>query len=116
MKTQSLTSLDVRDQNFETLRATLDERRREVLFALAMHGPCTTRQLAERSGRDILSVRPRITELKDMGLVVMVDPSTINSQPSTPREGIYRTVTQTEWEQFHAAQLNQQTTGQMQLV
>jgi len=103
-----MTAKEIRDQNFTSLRATLDERRREVLFALAQHDPCTTRQLALLSHRDVLSVRPRITELKDLGLVVL--------DGRDAGEGIYRCADQDEWQTWHTRLVEEHTSGQMQLV
>jgi hypothetical protein len=35
---------------------------------LCLRGPCTTAELAEESGLNILRVRPRVTELVQLGL------------------------------------------------
>lgn len=103
-----MNALDIRNDNFASLRDRLEDSRRDVLCSLAAHGPCTTRQLAQLSQRDILSVRPRITELKEVGLVVLAGRES--------GEGIYRVAAQPEWEAWHAAQLEEQTSGQLQLV
>lgn len=103
-----LTSLDVRDQNFLSLRDSLDENRREVLCDLAAHGPCTTRQLADATRRDILSIRPRVTELLQLGLVIL--------HGRTEGQGIYRIADQSEWEQFRQRHLEETTTGQLQMI
>ena len=60
-----------------------------------IHGPCTTRQLAEKSAIDILNVRPRTTDLVQIGLVEMIGGG---------QEGIYRARSQAEWEAWAAAQ------------
>ena len=70
---------DVQDRFAEGLR-------REVYRALETHGPSTTRDLAERSGIDILSLRPRVTELYQLGLVELQNPE------SRGGEGVYRVV------------------------
>jgi predicted transcriptional regulator len=98
----------LRDHNFDSLRATLDERRRGVLYALAQHGPCTTRQLALSARMDILSIRPRVTELKDLGLITYVG--------REAGEGVYAVTPQAEWQRWHAAQVEERTSGQLQLV
>lgn len=103
-----MSPVDIRNENFDSLRASLDERRRSVLCDLAQHGPCTTRQLAERSRRDILSVRPRVTELCQLGLVVL--------EHCVGREGVYSVRNQRDWELRHDRQMEEQTSGQMQLV
>jgi predicted transcriptional regulator len=99
---------DIRDQSFDTLRATLDDRRSLVLRQLAVHGPCTTRELATNAALDILSVRPRVTELLQLGLVIL--------DGRERGEGIYRVATQGEWEAWHDEQMEQQTTGQLQMI
>lgn len=98
----------IRNESFVTLRDSLNAMRREVLVALAQHGPCTTRQLAERSGRDILTVRPRVTELCELGLVLM--------DGRAGHEGIYRIASQAEWEVWRERLMEEQTTGQLQML
>lgn len=103
-----MTSTDIRNENFHHLRSQLVEKCATVLRELAVHGPCTTRQLAQLSGRDILSVRPRITDLKDLGLVVL--------SGREGGEGIYAVASQSEWEQWHATVTEERTTGQLQMI
>ena len=99
---------DIRDENFTHLCATLDDRRATVLRYLAVYGPCTTRHLAQLSTLDILSVRPRVTELVQMGLVEL--------RERVRGEGVYAVRSQREWEQWQAQKLEETTTGQLQLV
>lgn len=91
---------EIRDAQFRCLDPkTLTGLRRRCYYELLWHGPATTRDLAGRLGADILSVRPRVTELYQAGLVTLDDerPAS-NSQtltPSnsrTPHEGVYRAV------------------------
>ncbi len=100
--------IDIRNENFTAIRAGLDERRADVLRQLAVHGPCTTRDLATHSGIDLLTVRPRITELCQMGLVELLR--------RVGGEGVYGVRTQSDWETWRDRQLEESTTGQMQLV
>lgn len=58
---------DIRDLNWQQLRERVSGLRAEVHFALQREGPCTTRQLAEKTGLDLLTVRPRVTELVALG-------------------------------------------------
>lgn len=44
-----------------------------ILQDLRMHGPSTTRRVAESTFISILTVRPRMTELAQLGLVEAVD-------------------------------------------
>lgn len=50
--------------------ATLGSRQTEVIADLQAHGPSTAEQVAARTGRHWLHVRPRISELKALGRVV----------------------------------------------
>lgn len=66
-----LTPADFRNATFDSIRAGLHERRRVVYEAWLAHGPGTTRLVADRAGLDILSFRPRSTELFQMGLLTL---------------------------------------------
>ncbi|MCE5278878.1 MAG: hypothetical protein LLG03_12720 [Planctomycetaceae bacterium] len=91
-----MTPADIRDSNWTAIREHLSGRIAEVYTAWIIHGPATTRQLAQKSGIDILNVRPRTTDLVDIGLVEFVD--TQNG------EGIYRARRQDEWDAWAAFQ------------
>ena len=43
--------------------------RAKVLASLSNHGPATPDETAERLGLSILSIRPRFSELKEIGLI-----------------------------------------------
>jgi len=78
---------------FAELKGKLFSLRLSVYEALLEHGPCTTRELARVSEIDILTVRPRITELCQFGFVV--------EDEATDRrghEGTYRALTLAEAE------------------
>lgn len=86
--------IDYRDATFKDIQARLHGDRSSVLEALQIHGPTTTRHLAEAMGCDILNVRPRVTELVQLGLVELVP-----ADPDGPkREGVYRALTLPEAE------------------
>jgi len=79
--------IDYRNETWRDVESRFAESlRRQVYRALEQHGPCTTRQLAERSHFDILSVRPRVTELYQLGLAELANPEAGGG------EGIYQTV------------------------
>jgi DNA-binding MarR family transcriptional regulator len=80
--------VDYRDETWESLQDRLRGLRGEVLAALKAHGPCTTRDLARRSGIDILTVRPRVTELLQLGWAVCT--------AGEGGEGIYRAASYAE--------------------
>lgn len=59
---------DIRDANWEDLRDRLRGERLDVHAALLRRGPSATRELAESMGRsEPTSIRPRVTELCQMG-------------------------------------------------
>lgn len=103
---------DFRDTNFTTLRSTLPAKRAAVLSAWAVYGPATTRQAAGEAGIDILTFRPRTTELEQMGLLICLG----NQIENGIANGIYRIATQQEWEQWRTRLLDSHTSGQLQLV
>lgn len=70
----------VRETSLEAYRAIQDnewvsKKRREVYNVLYHHGPLTGAQISQRSGRSSVSetVRNRLTELRNMGVVKEVD-------------------------------------------
>lgn len=83
-----MTPIDYKLETWESLQDRLRGLRGRVLSALAKHGPCTTRELARRAGMDILTVRPRVTELLQLGWAVCTD--------GEGGEGIYRAASYAE--------------------
>ena len=76
-------SEQIRNDNYHAMQRSggLSEGCRIVLKALRRYGPCTTRALAWSSGIDILTIRPRITDLMHVGMV--------RTAGHDGREGIY---------------------------
>jgi hypothetical protein len=70
-----------------------------VLAAWVRHGPGTTAQLAERSQISILSLRPRTTELFDLGFICLA------AEQPAKGEGSYRARTPDEFEQWARQQI-----------
>jgi hypothetical protein len=99
--------VNCRNRTFTGIRSELHGRLQGVYCAWIAHGPCTTRQLAARAGLDILNVRPRTTELVQMGLVELVD--------GNGREGVYRARSQAEWEAWEGEQRSVDS-GQLILI
>jgi DNA-binding MarR family transcriptional regulator len=69
MKGNSLLHNDATDtevEAYEKTMGTVERLRLDVLMAL-MGGSGTGSEIAERSGIDVLNVRPRLTELTQMG-------------------------------------------------
>lgn len=87
---------DFRDATFEKLRESLwlAGKRWEVYQAFLAHGPGTTRQVAMASGIDLLTFRPRTTELCEAGFVALADGQAKGA------EGVYRARTREEFEEW----------------
>ena len=75
---------DFRNETFTSIGNRIAGQRAAVLNAWLVHGPGTTAEIAERSKISILSLRPRTTELFELGFVCLTD-----SQPEKG-EGTYR--------------------------
>jgi hypothetical protein len=89
-------TIDIRRENFEAIFARVEGLRALCWFALAKHGPGTTRQIAEWTGLDLLTVRPRVTELCDLGFAYLAD--------KHKREGVYAARDYAQAQAWHAAQ------------
>ena len=76
--------IDLRNATWNEVREQLAGRMLVVYEAWQKHGPGTTREIAERSGLDILTVRPRTTELYQMNFIMLLG--------SIGKEGIYLAV------------------------
>lgn len=64
--------IDYRDAQWNDLQSRLSGLRGRIYQAWLVHGPCTTEELANRTGISILSVRPRTTELYQLGAVTLL--------------------------------------------
>lgn len=100
--------VDLRNANFRELQRNLSAIRSAVLNAWMQYGPETTRVVSERAAMDILTFRPRTTELFQMGLLRMVE--------TLDHEGIYQVRSIPEWEAWRREQLAIADSGQLQLV
>lgn len=78
--------VDLRNETWESLQTRVTGLRQAVLLAYRQHGPGTTRELAKASGIDLLSLRPRVTELVDLGFMRLVR--------GEGGEGIYEALTE----------------------
>lgn len=77
--------VDYRNETWSDIQGRLIDDRMEAYMGLIRHGPCTTRVLAERMGWDILRLRPRVTDLFQIGFAELAD-------QERRREGIYQAV------------------------
>jgi hypothetical protein len=81
-----MTSIDYRTETWESIQGRLTDLRAVVYEAWKQHGPGTTRAIAEKSGIDILTFRPRTTELLQLGYLALWH----GAGEARSREGIYR--------------------------
>ncbi|PTY03911.1 hypothetical protein DB346_02935 [Verrucomicrobia bacterium LW23] len=88
--------VDFRNETFAQLQERFTGLRRAVYMAWMHWGPGTTREVSVRAKIDILTFRPRTTELFQLGFLELVE-----HQP-TGTEGVYRVVpekvVQARWE------------------
>ncbi len=64
--------VDLRNATWRDVLGHLTEDLVRVHLAIQAHGRCTTRELAQKSGISIFTVRPRVTDLCKLGLVILV--------------------------------------------
>jgi predicted transcriptional regulator len=76
--------VDIRNENWDSMKDRLSGDRQAVYFALLDAGGVTTRELAQVMSRAVEDVRPRVTELCQAGFAEMVD--------RKGHEGIYRAI------------------------
>lgn len=88
--------VDFRNETFEQVRARIVEDRAAVLAAWCMHGPGTTAEVAARSGLSILNLRPRTTELCELGFVVVDESGKAKGERRKSSGAIYRAATPAE--------------------
>lgn len=96
--------IDYRNITWEGIQNHIHNDREAVLHSLREYGPCTTRSLASMMNMDILTVRPRVTELLQLGFVEVwegeppCEPTYMGSDGASPsrREGIYRALSDEE--------------------
>ena len=100
--------IDFRNETFADIRGRLDADRDFILRRLKYLGPCTTRQLADYLGMDVLSVRPRVSELYQMGAVDLTD--------RHGHEGVYAARTEGEWMLWVGREIQRATTGEQMML
>lgn len=117
--------IDYRNDTFDSLQDRVAGLRQKVWFAWqnyeAMHSNegATTRQAAAFTNIDILTFRPRSTELYQLGVLMLVG-SPLSPQPSQlslrTSEGRYRLRTIEEWQAWFYAERNTALSSQQQLI
>jgi hypothetical protein len=92
-------TLDAREATWATVRMRLRGARLRAYQIFQENGPCTTTEAAQRGPMSILTLRPRVTELCEMGLLECVEVRDGN--------GIYRALD----EEFARALLEKRQAG-----
>lgn len=87
---------DPRDLTWDELRSHLTGLRARVWLALAEIEPATTSEIAAHLGWSVLTVRPRVTELAQIGFVECLG--------RKGREGLYQHLTEVEVKAAHQSQ------------
>ena len=82
--TTAQSATDIRNELWRHLRGRLAGERKKIYEGYRLWGACTARQLAARMKRETETVRPRVTELLQVGLLELVG--------KDGREGVYRAV------------------------
>lgn len=77
--------IDYSTATFDLIKGKLEGLRLKVMDAWRVHGPGTTREVALKAGMDILTFRPRTTELLQLGLLEM-------EEGKNGHEGTYKAV------------------------
>lgn len=85
-------AVDYRNATFAELKGQLDKTRGAIWNAMQADGRAlTTREIAALTGIDLLTVRPRVTELVQLGFVVLATDNPKSSIPNPKsNEGRYR--------------------------
>lgn len=69
----SLRPAQLRNLTWLEVRERVSDDMQRVHRAYAEHGPGTTREIAEKSGISLLTLRPRTTDLYQVGMVECID-------------------------------------------
>lgn len=98
--------IDLRNATWEDLQDRVTGLRRMVLDAYRVLGATTTRRLATLAAMDILTVRPRTTELVQLGLLRLKSQSGL--------EGVYEALSDAEAKALFAERQAQARRGECQ--
>lgn len=79
-------AIDYRNHTWDHVRGHLSGLRMQTYTAYVNYGPGTTREIAAKSGISLLTLRPRTTELLQLGFVEILDGT------ADGREAIYISV------------------------
>jgi hypothetical protein len=103
--------IDYRNETWESIQERLSGLRQSVYQAWQAYGPGTTREVAAKAGIDILTFRPRTTELFQMGFVEVVEDA------DSVGEAVYQSVwVMTARDRFQAAKFQGTCQKELQLI
>lgn len=88
---------DVRNLTWQEVQNLVTGARERVFAALREGGPMTTTRIAAATGIHLLTVRPRVSELVDLGLV------RCTGRSETSKEGVYEALPEHEARAAHDA-------------
>jgi hypothetical protein len=97
--------VDLRAATFVSVRQGLSQSFKDVYTAWVTFGPGTTREVSQKSGVDLLTLRPRTTDLYHLGLVELWG-------AERGSEGVYKSVPEEQWESWQKNQIS----GQLQML
>ena len=107
--------VDYRNATWDAICGRVAGLRSATYLALLLHGPCTTRDLARKSNFDLLTIRPRVTELIQLGFALLVEDA-----GGRGTEGTYRALSVVEaqalFQRRRAEALGQRVQGELNLV
>jgi predicted transcriptional regulator len=95
-------TVDYRNAAWDQIQSTLSGKREAVWRALRDDGPATTIELACRTELSILTVRPRVTELCQLGF------ARLSQASARRREGVYEAIDIDQARMNHAANQERQ--------
>lgn len=102
--------VDYRNETFEDVKGRLDALRAEIWNGMLTHGGAhTTREWAGILDVDLLTVRPRITELVQLGFAKVVP-------GESKKEGRYRACSNFEALQAYDAEVRKARNPQLELA
>jgi DNA-binding transcriptional regulator YhcF (GntR family) len=102
-------TIDYRNESFEQVRARVDGLRETIWKHMMTRGEAlTTRQIAAETGIDILTVRPRVTELVQIGFAEV--------DGLAGREGRYRAISDFVARRTYEQAKARATEAQLQLL
>jgi predicted ArsR family transcriptional regulator len=107
-----MNTLRIKQLNWQQMQAQLTGNRKTIWEAMVRLKLATTRQIADATGISLLTVRPRVSELVELGFAECAGKETRKTTGRTVTDGIYkaRTIAQVEGAWLH---LN---TGQLELI